>query len=383
MPGFGILAHPWWVAVLYVLLLGHITNLCVTMYLHRSATHGGVKFGPPVEHFMRFWLWLTTGQVTREWVAVHRKHHAFADREGDPHSPLLEGLWKVTFGQVFYYQKAAGDPEVLEKYGKGCPDDWVERNVYTGRRGSGIMVMLAIDLFLFGPVVGLLVWLGMIFWMPLLGGVINGIGHGIGYRNFPTRDTSRNIYPFGFWVVGEELHNNHHADPRSAKFKAYWWEFDVAWVWIRGLSMLKLADIIYARSVTAKEFGAKHFREQVTEPVAGRIERARERLDGMRERLEHASEGLEHAMAQVRERMESARDLPEAARQRLRVARDRLEAARVRVREALDHVRSGAQAELEVAREKKDQARERLEEAVTQARAALEFARSTLEQAGA
>ena len=259
MPEFGALAFAWLVPVLYIVILGHITNLCVTLYLHRSATHEGVKFHPVVEQFMRAWLWLTTGIVTVEWVAVHRKHHAFSDREGDPHSPAEEGLFAITFGGVFFYQEAAADPQTLTKYGRGCPNDWVERNVYTRQRMLGLLIMACIDLMLFGLPWGVVVFSAMAVWIPIFGNVINGIGHAVGYRNFDTKDASRNIIPVGLWIVGEELHNNHHADPRSASFRAKWYEFDIGWVYIKLLSWVKLAQVIYARKLTAKEFAAKYY----------------------------------------------------------------------------------------------------------------------------
>ena len=259
MPEFGSLASPWWVPVLYIVVVGHITNLCVTLYLHRSATHEGVKFHPIVEHFMRFWLWMTTGIVTLEWVAVHRKHHAFSDREGDPHSPTEEGLLAIVFGGVFFYREAAADKETLTKYGRGCPTDWVERRVYTANRALGLLLMACIDLMLFGLPWGVVVFSAMAVWIPIFGNVINGIGHAIGYRNFDTKDHSRNIIPVGLWIVGEELHNNHHADPKSASFRAKWYEFDIGWVYIKLLSWVKLAQVIYARKLTAKEFAAKYY----------------------------------------------------------------------------------------------------------------------------
>jgi stearoyl-CoA desaturase (delta-9 desaturase) len=259
MPEFGSLASSWWVPVLYIVVLGHITNLCVTLYLHRSATHEGVKFAPPVEYFMRTWLWLTTGIVTLEWVAVHRKHHAFSDREGDPHSPVEEGLLAIVFGGVFFYREAAADKETLTKYGRGCPNDWVERNVFTRNRMLGLLIMACIDLMLFGLPWGVVVFSAMAVWIPIFGNVINGIGHAIGYRNFATKDSSRNIIPVGLWIVGEELHNNHHADPRSASFRAKWYEFDIGWVYIKLLSWVKLARVIYARNLSAKEFAAKYY----------------------------------------------------------------------------------------------------------------------------
>ncbi len=259
MPEFGSLATTWWVPVLYIVVAGHITNLCVTLYLHRSATHEGVKFHPVVEGFMRTWLWLTTGIVTVEWVAVHRKHHAFSDREGDPHSPVEEGLFAIVFGGVFFYREAAADKETLTKYGRGCPTDWAEQNIFTRNRMLGLMIMACVDLMLFGLPWGVVVFSAMAVWIPIFGNVINGIGHAVGYRNFETKDASRNIIPVGLWIVGEELHNNHHADPRSASFRAKWYEFDIGWVYIKLLSWVKLAQVIYARKLTAKEFAAKYY----------------------------------------------------------------------------------------------------------------------------
>jgi stearoyl-CoA desaturase (delta-9 desaturase) len=218
-----------------------------------------VKFHPVVEHFMRFWLWLTTGITTLEWVACHRKHHAFSDREGDPHSPVQEGLLAIVFGGVFFYKEAVRDREMLEKYGRGCPNDWIERNVYSARTMLGLLLMMAFDLWLFGLPTGLVVWSSMAVWIPIFGNVINGVGHAIGYRNFDTKDASRNIVPLGLWIVGEELHNNHHADPKSATFRAKWYEFDIGWVYIKVLAAVRLANVIYARNLSAKEFAAKYY----------------------------------------------------------------------------------------------------------------------------
>jgi stearoyl-CoA desaturase (Delta-9 desaturase) len=252
--------HPWWIAVLYVLVLGHVTNICVTLYLHRSMSHQGVVFRPIVVHAMRLWLWMTTGIVTREWVAVHRKHHAFPDREGDPHSPALEGLMQVLFGGYFCYRRAMTDPELFTKYGYGTPDDWVERNVYSRHRVAGIALLLLINILLFGWLAGILAWVGTVTWIPLFaGGIINGLGHALGYRNFPTRDGSRNLYPLAIWLLGEELHNNHHADPRSARFRGHWWEFDLGWMYIRILAFLRLARIVYARKIAPAQFSAQHY----------------------------------------------------------------------------------------------------------------------------
>ncbi|HEX9108290.1 MAG TPA: hypothetical protein VF832_13700 [Longimicrobiales bacterium] len=193
----GSLAHTWWMPLIWVLALGHVTNICVTLFLHRSMTHEGVIFHPVVAHFMRFWLWLTTGMKTREWVAVHRKHHAFADREGDPHSPAVSGFWAIMLGGVFFYRKAVQDAEMIEKYGKGTPDDWIERTVYARHPFSGLLLLLVIDVVLFGPLVGALAWSVTAVWIPIMGNIINGAGHALGYRNFDTRDESHNLYPLG------------------------------------------------------------------------------------------------------------------------------------------------------------------------------------------
>lgn len=259
MPGFAAFAQPWWVPVLYIVVVGHITNLCVTLYLHRSATHEGVIFHRLVEGAMRVWLWLTTGMNTRQWVACHRKHHAFSDREGDPHSPANEGLAEIVFGGVFFYREAVQDREMVEKYGKGCPDDWMERRIFSRWTFYGILVMMFVDIYLFGLGWGLVAWSAMAVWIPIFGNVINGVGHALGYRNFDTKDASRNIIPLGLWIVGEELHNNHHADPRSAKFKAKWYEFDIGWVYIRLLAAIRLANVIYARDISAKEFAERYY----------------------------------------------------------------------------------------------------------------------------
>lgn len=345
MPGYALLSQPWWISLIYLALLGHITNVCVTLYLHRSATHGGVKFHPVAEHFMRAWLWLTTGMKTQEWVAVHRKHHAFSDRGGDPHSPAEEGLWAILLAGVFFYRRAATDPELVEKYGKGCPDDWIERRVYTPHPFVGLMLMLVLTMYLFGLGFGFLVWSGMAIWVPIMGNIINGAGHALGYRNFETKDESHNLHPVGFWIVGEELHNNHHADPRSAKFKARWWEFDIGWVYIRLLRVLRLAQVIYARSVSAKEFAGQYYQKNVAQPVTTR--------------LGWASTELERAKAQARERLEHASAEFEHART-LALAR-------------IEHMRTHARTEV-------DEAIARLEDAAVQARSALEDARKRVER---
>ncbi len=288
MAVFGPLAHTWWFPLLWVLAFGHITNICVTLYLHRSMTHEGVVFHPVVSHFMRFWLWLTTGMNTREWVAVHRKHHAFADRDGDPHSPVVAGFWAIMLGGVFFYRKAIQDAEMIEKYGRGCPQDWIERRVYTPHGVMGIVLLLALEIVLFGPLVGLLTWSGSVIWVPIMGNIINGAGHALGYRNFDTRDHSHNLYPLGIWIVGEELHNNHHADPKSAKFKAKWWEFDIGWAYIRALQLVRGARVIYARSVSAREFAEKYY-DRARGAAVSAAERARDAASSAAERARDAA----------------------------------------------------------------------------------------------
>ena len=290
---FGLFAdNSWWLALAYVLVLGHLSNICVTLFLHRSMTHQGVRFHPIVEHAMRFNLWLQTGVKTREWVAIHRKHHAFADREGDPHSPEVEGLWAILLGGVFFYQREANDQETLEKYGKDCPNDWIERNLYTKLPWLGLVLMLGVDLLLFGWAKGLFVWTGMIIWLPLMGNIINGAGHALGYRNFGTKDESRNLYPWGIWILGEELHNNHHADPRSASFRARWYEFDVGWVYIKILSWFKLANIVYARALNAAEFQAKHYGRKASDAVNAASDAVSDAVASAKGAAEHAGGAL-------------------------------------------------------------------------------------------
>ncbi len=224
------------------LVMTHITIMCVTLYLHRSQAHRSVEFRPIVSHFMRFWLWLTTGMNTKEWVAVHRKHHQASDTPSDPHSPKIYGIWRVLFGGAFLYVKAKKNPETM-KLGMGTPNDWIERKVYTPHPLLGIVLMLVIDLVLFGPV-GFIVWGVQMLWIPFwAAGVINGLAHWWGYRNTDTKDTSRNLIPWAFWIGGEELHNNHHANGSSAKFKQRWFEFDIGWAYIKLLSFFRLAKV--------------------------------------------------------------------------------------------------------------------------------------------
>ena len=229
--------------LIYTLVMVQITIACVTLYLHRSQTHKAVQFHPAVAHFMRFWLWMTTGMVTKEWVAIHRKHHQASDTEQDPHSPKYYGIWRVLFGGAFLYHNASKDRTMIEKLGVGTPDDWLERNLYSAHSRSGILLMLVIDLLLFGPW-GLLVWGVQMIWIPFwAAGVINGLAHWWGYRTTKTNDTSRNLWPLAIWIGGEELHNGHHADGANPKFSKRWWELDIGWVYIKILKFFKLATI--------------------------------------------------------------------------------------------------------------------------------------------
>lgn len=221
----------------------HITIICVTLFLHRGQAHKGIEFHPVLSHFMRFWLWLTTGQVTKQWVAIHRKHHRFTEVEGDPHTPHIFGIWTVLFKGAVLYHTASKDTEMVNQYGKGTPDDWMEQHVYTPHSRLGIMLMLAIDLFAFGPI-GAVVWGIQMIWIPFwAAGVINGVGHWFGYRNNETKDHSTNISPWGIIVGGEELHNNHHNDPANPKLSLRWFEFDIGWMWLTVFRKLGLAKL--------------------------------------------------------------------------------------------------------------------------------------------
>jgi stearoyl-CoA desaturase (delta-9 desaturase) len=231
------------IELIATLVMTHITIVCVTLYLHRGQAHKGIVFHPILEHFMRVWLWLTTGMVTKQWVAIHRKHHRFSDIEGDPHSPHVYSIWRVFFKGAGLYHLASKDKEMIQQYGVGTPDDWIERNLYTPHSRFGILLMLIIDLLFFGPW-GLIVWGVQMLWIPFwAAGVINGVAHWIGYRNGTTKDHSRNISPWGIIVGGEELHNNHHLEPANPKLSRRWFEFDIGWMWVKLLSYVGLAKI--------------------------------------------------------------------------------------------------------------------------------------------
>jgi stearoyl-CoA desaturase (delta-9 desaturase) len=239
----GLVAMPWWGYIVAALVLTHITIAAVTIFLHRHQAHRALELHPVVSHFFRFWLWLTTGMVTKEWAAIHRKHHANSDKPGDPHSPQVYGIRKVLWDGTDLYRKESRNAETMEKYGHGAPNDWLERKLYTPHNGKGIVLMLAIDLALFGPL-GLTIWAVQMMWIPFFAaGVINGIGHWWGYRNYECADTSTNIVPWGILIGGEELHNNHHTFASSAKLSSKWWEFDIGWLYIRTMQALGLARV--------------------------------------------------------------------------------------------------------------------------------------------
>jgi len=240
----GLLGLPWWGKLLTLLVFVQVTIAGVTLYLHRGQAHSAVDFHPAVSHFFRFWLWISTGMITKEWAAIHRKHHAKCETVDDPHSPQILGLNRVLWTGVALYVQESRKPETMTRYGHGTPEDWVERNVYTPCNKFGILIMLAIDIALFGAVPGFLMWGVQMLWIPFwAAGVINGVGHFIGYRNFETDDAARNISRFGLWIGGEELHNNHHAYPTSAKFSMRWHEFDLGWGYLQVMSALGLAKV--------------------------------------------------------------------------------------------------------------------------------------------
>jgi len=227
----------------YTLIVTHITIVCVTLFLHRGQAHRAIEFHPILGHFMRFWLWLTTGMITKQWVAIHRKHHRYSDQDGDPHSPHVFGIGKVLTTGALLYSSAAKDSTMVAAYGQGTPNDWIERNLYTKYNFYGIVLMLAIDIGLFGAM-GLMIWAVQMIWIPFwAAGVVNGIGHWIGYRNGETRDQSRNVVPIDIIVGGELLHNNHHLDPGNPKLSRRWFEFDAGWMWLTLFRFVKLARL--------------------------------------------------------------------------------------------------------------------------------------------
>ncbi len=237
----GFLDFSIWQKIIATLVITQVTIASVTLYLHRHSAHNALELHPAVKHFFRFWIWLTSAQNTKEWTAIHRKHHAKCETNDDPHSPLTKGLKTVLLTGAELYQNEAANPETLKHYGQRTPDDWLEKHVYTPHKMKGVAIMAALDLFLFG-LAGITIWAIQMIWIPVFAaGVINGLGHAMGYRNFECKDASRNISPWGLFIGGEELHNNHHTYPNSAKLSVKTWEFDIGWFYIRILSTLGLA----------------------------------------------------------------------------------------------------------------------------------------------
>ncbi len=239
----GLIDLPWWGYILVTLGLTHVSIAGITIFLHRHQAHRALDLHPIASHFFRFWLWLTTGMETKEWAAVHRKHHAKCESSEDPHSPQVYGIGKILKEGSELYRKEARNPETLERYGHGTPDDWIERNIYTKHSAKGVALMLIINMVLFGPI-GITMWAVQMLWSPIMAaGIINGVGHFWGYRNFQAEDASRNIIPWGILIGGEELHNNHHAYATSARLSNKWYEFDIGWMYICILVFLGLAQV--------------------------------------------------------------------------------------------------------------------------------------------
>ena len=293
----GLMPLPWWGYFVVALAMTHVTIACVTIFLHRAQAHRALDLHPAVSHFFRFWLWLTTGMVTKEWVAIHRKHHAKVETPEDPHSPQTRGINTVFWRGTELYRAEAKNAETIEKYGRGTPDDWIERNVYTRFSWEGVGLMLVLDVMLFGGA-GLTIWAVQMAWIPVTAaGVINGIGHYWGYRNFASADASTNIVPWGILIGGEELHNNHHAYGTSAKLSSRWFEFDLGWTYIRILETLRLAkvrkvapklrvaapgklapDVVTLQAVIANRYAvATAYARTLKETCAAEVARLRER----------------------------------------------------------------------------------------------------------
>jgi len=322
----GFFDLPWWGYVLVALGLTHVTIASVTIFLHRHQAHRALDLHPIVSHFFRFWLWLTTGMVTKEWAAIHRKHHAKCETAEDPHSPQVLGINRVLWAGVFLYVKESHNPETMERYGHGTPDDWIERNLYSRYAILGLTVMGAADLLLFGLVPGALILLTQIVWIPFwAAGVINGLGHYFGYRNYDCADASTNIVPWGILIGGEELHNNHHAFASSAKLSNKWYEIDIGWLYISILEMLGLASVKkvapkprFAEPKPAADFDTLHAvianRYDVLSRYAKSIKKTyREELD----RLTHWSPKDAAALKSLKQALLRAQRLSEAERARL------------------------------------------------------------------
>jgi len=327
---FGLTDASAWEMVLFTVVAIQITFMGITLYLHRDQTHRGLDLHPALRHFFRFWLWLTTGTVTREWVAIHRKHHARCETPDDPHSPVIEGLPKVLMEGAELYRAEARKPETLEKYGRGTPDDWIERHLYTPHSLKGVLVMLVIDILLFG-VAGFIVFAAQMAAQPFFAaGIINGVGHHTGYRNFESDDAAKNIVPWAFVVAGEELHNNHHAFPSSARFSVQPWEFDMGWMYITIFSALGLAKVRRVWPALAREHAAETVDlENLRAVIVARMHVLRDytrqvTLPQLRAELNGADDRLRSMMARARTALIRAPSLlDERARARLDELLDR------------------------------------------------------------
>jgi len=276
----------WWQIILFTLLLTHITMISVTIYLHRHQAHRALDLHALPAHFFRFWLWLTTGQVTKEWASIHRKHHAKCETVDDPHSPQIYGIRKVLFEGAELYRAESKVKETMDRYGHGTPDDWIERNLYTRYSWQGVGLMLIINLYLFGAL-GLSVWAVQMMWTPIMAaGIINGAGHFWGYRNFEATDSSTNLSPWGILIAGEELHNNHHTYPTSAKLSVKPYEFDIGWMYI---SLLQMAGLAKAKKTPPKaaygDVRPVADRNTLEALIANRYEIMAAYANGMRETL--------------------------------------------------------------------------------------------------
>jgi len=276
----------WWQVILFTLLLTHITMISVTIYLHRHQAHRSLDLHPLPAHFFRFWLWLTTGQVTKEWASIHRKHHAKCETVDDPHSPQIYGIRKVLLEGAELYRAESKVKETMERYGHGTPDDWIERNLYTRYSWQGVGLMMIVNLYLFGAL-GLSVWAVQMMWTPIMAaGIINGAGHFWGYRNFEAPDSSTNISPWGILIAGEELHNNHHTYPTSAKLSVKPYEFDIGWMYI---SLLQMAGLAKAKKTPPKaaygDIRPVADRNTLEALIANRYEIMAAYANGMRETL--------------------------------------------------------------------------------------------------
>ena len=327
----GFVPLPWWGYIGVALAFTHITIAAVTIFIHRNQAHRALELHPLIAHFFRAWLWLSTGMNTREWTAVHRKHHAAVETEEDPHSPVVHGISEVLSRGTELYRVGASDSAILEQYGFATPDDWIERHVYSAYSSLGIGLMFLINVVLFGAL-GITIWAVQMMWIPIFAaGIVNGVGHWRGYRNFETPDASTNIAPWGIVIGGEELHNNHHAFSSSAKFSARPWEIDVGWIYIRVLESCGLADVRKLAPVRPAIDRAKPVPDfETLKAVAGNRLHVMADYSRMVVKRVHKEE-LHNAAADIRGVIKSLRPLLLRAEERLS------EFERGRLRDALAH----------------------------------------------